>query len=84
VVQVVETEGSTSHAADEDVQLFSLVLINSCIELGGPEIGKHPKLLRMIQDDLFHHLIHYGTRSAPLLFSMICSIVLNIYHFLKR
>ncbi|CAK7334922.1 unnamed protein product [Dovyalis caffra] len=83
-VQVVETEGSTSHAADEDVQLFALVLINSGIELGGDAIGKHPKLLRMIQDDLLHHLIHYGARGGPLLFSMICSIVLNIYLSLRR
>jgi brefeldin A-resistance guanine nucleotide exchange factor 1 len=84
VVEVVETEGSTSHTVDEDVQLFALVLINSAIELSGDAIGKHPKLLRMIQDDLFHHLIHYGTRSSPLVLSMICSTVLNIYNFLRR
>lgn len=84
VVEVVETEGSTWQTADEDVQLFALVLINCAIELSGDAIGKHPKLLRMIQDDLFHHLIHYGTCSTPLVLSMICSIVLNIYHFLRR
>ncbi|KAJ0032016.1 hypothetical protein Pint_13148 [Pistacia integerrima] len=82
VVQIMETEGS--HSADEDVQLFALVLINSSIELSGEAIGKHPKLLRMIQDDLFHHLIHYGEGSSPLVLSMICSTVLNIYHFLRR
>ncbi|XVF34803.1 hypothetical protein REPUB_Repub18cG0089900 [Reevesia pubescens] len=84
VVEVVETEGSTWHTADEDVQLFALVLINCAIELSGDVIGKHPKLLRMIQDDLFHHLIHYGTCSGPLVLSMICSTVLNIYHLLRR
>uniref|UniRef100_A0A2N9FAY8 SEC7 domain-containing protein n=1 Tax=Fagus sylvatica TaxID=28930 RepID=A0A2N9FAY8_FAGSY len=84
VVEVVEMEGSTSHSADEEVQHFALVLINSAIELSGDEIGRHPKLLRMIQDDLFHHLIHYGTCSSPLVLSMICSTVLNIYHFLRR
>lgn len=84
VVEVVETDGKTSHTSDEDVQLFALVLINSAIELSGDGIGKHPKLLRMIQDDLFHHLIHYGTCSSPLVLSMICSTVLNIYHFLRR
>ncbi|KAF5482055.1 hypothetical protein F2P56_002653 [Juglans regia] len=84
VVQVVETESSSFQAADEDVQLFALVLINSAIEWSGDEIGRHPKLLRMIRDDLFHHLIHYGIRSSPLVLSMICSTVLNIYHFLRR
>ncbi|CAB4288468.1 unnamed protein product [Prunus armeniaca] len=85
VVQVVETDqGSTVQTADEDVQLFALVLINSAIELSGDGIGSHSKLLRMMKDDLFHHLVHYGTRSSPLVFSMICSTVLNMYHFLRR
>lgn len=84
VVRVVEMEGSTFHDPDEELQHFALVLINSAIELSGEEIGRHSKLLRMIQDDLFHHLIHYGTCSSPLVLSMICSTVLNIYHFLRR
>ncbi|CAL1359466.1 unnamed protein product [Linum trigynum] len=84
VVEVVESEGNLYRTSDEDVQLFALVLINSAIELSGDAIGNHPKLLRMIQDDLFHHLIHYGTSSSPLVLSMICSTVLNIYHFLRR
>lgn len=82
VVELVETEGSTLH--DEDLQLFALVLINSAMELSGDGIGRHPKLLRMVQDDLFHHLIYYGTCSSPLVLSMICSTVLNTYHFLRR
>ncbi|KAL2321246.1 hypothetical protein Fmac_030215 [Flemingia macrophylla] len=84
VVSIVEADGSGSHTADEDVQIFALVLINSAIELSGDEIGKHPKLLRMIQDDLFHHLIYYGTWSSSFVLSMICSTVLNAYHFLRR
>ncbi|KAF9616848.1 hypothetical protein IFM89_032698 [Coptis chinensis] len=84
VVEVVDMDGSTATNADEDVQLFALILINSAIELSGEGIGKHPKLLRMVQDDLFHHLIHYGMCSSPLLLAMICSTVLNIYHFLRR
>lgn len=84
VVSVVETDGSAPHTADEDVQIFALVLINSAIELSGDEIAKHPKLLRMIQDDLFHHLIYYGTWSSSFVLSMICSTVLNAYHFLRR
>ncbi|KAM5547703.1 ARF guanine-nucleotide exchange factor GNL2 [Rosa sericea] len=84
VVEVVETEGSTVQTADEDVQLFALVLINTAIELSGDGIGTHSKLLRMMKDDLFHHLVHYGTCSSPVVFSMICSTVLNMYHFLRR
>ncbi|XP_077230483.1 GNOM-like 2 [Tasmannia lanceolata] len=84
VVEVVDAEGLTTTNTDEDVQLFALVLINSAIELGGEGVGKHRKLLRMIQDDLFHHLIHYGTYCSLLVLSMICSIVLNLYHFLRR
>ncbi|KAJ0971279.1 hypothetical protein J5N97_019238 [Dioscorea zingiberensis] len=84
VGEVVESaDGLGSMNSDEDVQLFALVLINSAIELGGEGMGRHPKLLRMIQDDLFHHLIHYATRCSPLVLSMICSIVLNLYHFLR-
>ncbi|KAJ9167791.1 hypothetical protein P3X46_019385 [Hevea brasiliensis] len=81
VVEVVEVERVSSH---ENIQIFGLVLINSAIELSRDAIGKHPKLLRIIQDDLFHHLIHYGMSSSPLMLSMICSTVLNIYHFLRR
>ncbi|KAL5975520.1 hypothetical protein ACLOJK_019844 [Asimina triloba] len=84
VVVVVDADGLSPTNTDEDVQIFALVLINSAIELGGEGIGKHQKLLRMIQDDLFQHLIHYGTCSSPLFLSMICSTVLNLYHFLRR
>lgn len=84
VVEVVETDGSTVQTADEDMQLFALILINTAIELSGDGIGTHSKLLRMMKDDLFHHLVHYGTCSSPVVFSMICSTVLNMYHFLRR
>ncbi|KAG2279138.1 hypothetical protein Bca52824_061693 [Brassica carinata] len=81
---VENSEGTSVHTADEDVQIFALVLINSAIELSGDAIGQHPKLLRMVQDDLFHHLIHYGASSSPLVLSMISSCILNIYHFLRK
>ncbi|XP_043725582.1 ARF guanine-nucleotide exchange factor GNL2-like [Telopea speciosissima] len=84
VVEITETDGSTTPNSDEDVQLFALVLINSAIELSGDGIANHTKLLKLIQDELFYHLIYYGTRSSPLVLSMICSTVLNIYHFLRR
>ncbi|TVU50203.1 hypothetical protein EJB05_01567, partial [Eragrostis curvula] len=70
--------------SEEDVMLFSLVLVNSAVELGGEAIGRHPKLLRLIQDDLFYHLIRHATDCSPLVLSMICSTALNLYHFLRR
>uniref|UniRef100_J3LV97 SEC7 domain-containing protein n=1 Tax=Oryza brachyantha TaxID=4533 RepID=J3LV97_ORYBR len=81
---VATPDGHGAFTTEEDVELFSLVLINSSIELGGDAIGKHPKLLRLIQDDLFFHLIHNATESSPLVLSMICSTALNLYHFLRR
>ncbi|RVX11057.1 ARF guanine-nucleotide exchange factor GNL2 [Vitis vinifera] len=39
VVEVVDMDGSQVQTADEDVQLFALVLINSAIQLSGDEIG---------------------------------------------
>lgn len=85
---VNDSDGNYSHThnhiPDLNIQMFALVLINSAVELSGDSMGKHPKLLRMIQDDLFHHLIYYGTSCTPLVLSMICSTVLNMYHFLRR
>ncbi|OEL36569.1 ARF guanine-nucleotide exchange factor GNL2 [Dichanthelium oligosanthes] len=81
---VVTPDGQGAFTSEEDVMLFSLVLVNSAVELGGEAIGKHAKLLRLIQDDLFYHLIHYATEYNPLVLSMICSTALNLYHFLRR
>ncbi|KAF6162381.1 hypothetical protein GIB67_012529 [Kingdonia uniflora] len=68
---------------DEDVPLFTLSLINSAIELGGPSICQHPKLLALIQDELFRNLMLFGLSMSSLLLSMVCSIVLNLYHHLR-
>lgn len=84
LVEIVETEGSAPQNSDEEIQLFALVSINTAIELSGGAIGKHRRLLKMVQDELFNHLITFGPSSSPLVLSMICSIVLNIYHFLRR
>ncbi|XP_010240903.1 PREDICTED: ARF guanine-nucleotide exchange factor GNL2 [Nelumbo nucifera] len=84
VVEVMDSEGLTTPNSEDNFQLFAFVLINSTIELSGEVIPKHPKILRMIQENLFHSLIHYGTGSSPLFLSIICSTVLNIYHFLRR
>lgn len=75
---------STDTIFNEEEELFALLLINSVIELGGDSINHHPGLVHIIQDDLFHHIIHYGTRSSLPIFSMICIIAFNLYQFCRR
>ncbi|RZS16979.1 hypothetical protein BHM03_00049067 [Ensete ventricosum] len=70
-------------ALDEDVPLFALGMINSVIELGGASICRHPKLLSLIQDELFRNLMQLGLSVSPLILSMVCSIVLNLYRHLR-
>eukprot|EP00249_Psilotum_nudum_P020568 c27761_g1_i1 orf=605-5020(+) len=76
--------GQNLLAIDEDVPLFALGLINSAIELGGQSFGCHPELLAFVQDDLFRYLMQLGLSMNPLILSMVCSIVLNLYHHLRR
>ncbi|KAG2268208.1 hypothetical protein Bca52824_062763 [Brassica carinata] len=68
---------------DEDVPLFALNMINSAIELGGASIRHHPRLLSLIQDELFRNLMQFGLSMSPLILSMVCSIVLNLYQHLR-
>ncbi|KAG9153927.1 hypothetical protein Leryth_025748 [Lithospermum erythrorhizon] len=70
-------------AYDEDVPLFALGLINSAIELGGSSFERHPKLLSILQGDLFQNLMRFGLSISPLILSTVCSIVLNLYHHLR-
>ncbi|XP_042481829.1 ARF guanine-nucleotide exchange factor GNOM [Macadamia integrifolia] len=74
---------SNSMASHEDVPLFALGLINSAIELGGPSIRQHPKLLALIQDELFRNLMQFGLSMSPLILSIVCGIVLNLYYHLR-
>ncbi|ERN01475.1 hypothetical protein AMTRI_Chr03g54850 [Amborella trichopoda] len=74
---------SNTIAFDEDVPLFALGLINSAIELGGLAIERHAKLLSLIQDELFRNLMQFGLSMSPLILSMVCSVVLNLYHHLR-
>ncbi|XP_050236466.1 ARF guanine-nucleotide exchange factor GNOM [Mercurialis annua] len=87
LLNVVEHMGmdprSNTMAFDEDVPLFALGLINSAVELGGPSIPRHPRLLSLIQDELFRNLMQFGLSMSPLILSMVCSIVLNLYHHLR-
>ncbi|XP_047333224.1 ARF guanine-nucleotide exchange factor GNOM [Impatiens glandulifera] len=70
-------------ALDEDVPLFALTMINSAIELGGPSIRQHPRLLSLVQDELFRNLMQFGLSMSPLILSTVCSIVLNLYNNLR-
>ncbi|CAO2829540.1 unnamed protein product [Amaranthus hypochondriacus] len=74
---------SNGLAIDEDAPLFALGLINSAIELGGASFVRHPRLLNLIQDELFRNLMLYGLSPSPLILSMVCSVVLNLYHHLR-
>ncbi|KAJ8547970.1 hypothetical protein K7X08_021206 [Anisodus acutangulus] len=83
LLNVVEHIGmgprANTMAFDEDVPLFALGLINSAIELGGPTIRSLPRLLSLVQDELFRNLMQFGLSMSPLILSMVCSIVLNLY-----
>ncbi|XWS40913.1 hypothetical protein CRYUN_Cryun17cG0037000 [Craigia yunnanensis] len=87
LLNVIENIGfgpkSNPIAYDEDVPLFALGLINSAIELGGPSFSRHPKLLALIQDELFRNLMQFGLSKSPLILSTVCSIVLNLYYHLR-
>lgn len=83
VVEQVGVARSNTIAFDEDVPLFALGLINSAIELAGPSVRNHPRLLSLIQDELFRNLMQFGLSMSPLILSMVCSVVLNLYHHLR-
>lgn len=87
LLNVIEHMGtgprSNSLAFDEDVPLFALGLINSAIEIGGPSFRQHPRLLTLVQDELFRNLMQFGLSMSPLILSMVCSIVLNLFHNLR-
>ncbi|KAK9689601.1 hypothetical protein RND81_09G070700 [Saponaria officinalis] len=74
---------SNGSAYDEDAPLFALGLINSAIELGESSFLKHPSLLHLIQDEPFRNMMLFGLSPSPLILSMVCSIVLNLYHHLR-
>ncbi|XP_024515281.1 ARF guanine-nucleotide exchange factor GNOM [Selaginella moellendorffii] len=75
--------GESLGGTDEDVPQFALALINSAIEFGGPSFGKHQRLISLVRDELFRNLMQMGLSSNPIILSMVCSIVLNLYHHLR-
>ncbi|KAJ8546039.1 hypothetical protein K7X08_018622 [Anisodus acutangulus] len=84
VMESIEISSRSNPIAyEEDVPLFALGLINSAIELGGASFGNHPKLLALIQEELFHNLMRFGLSMSPLILSTVCSVVLNLYHHMR-
>ncbi|KAK6123799.1 hypothetical protein DH2020_042453 [Rehmannia glutinosa] len=84
VIDIMETDGLTFQIAGRKYTSFCVVLDQFRYRIERGQHRQTPKLMRMVQGDLFHHLIHYGASSSPLVLSMICSTVLNIYHFLRK
>ncbi|KAK4403054.1 ARF guanine-nucleotide exchange factor GNOM [Sesamum angolense] len=83
-----ESNARTDNGKDSVPYDFHLMtepygLINSAIELGGPAIRHHPRLLNLVQDELFRNLMQFGLSMSPLILSMVCSIVLNLYQHLR-
>ncbi|MCO5614571.1 hypothetical protein L7F22_068854 [Adiantum nelumboides] len=77
--------GRDLRAIDEDVPLFALGLINSAVILAGAYLGLYVELLTIVQDGLFRSLMHLAlTSKNPLILSIICSVVLNLYHHHRR
>jgi brefeldin A-resistance guanine nucleotide exchange factor 1 len=79
-----QSPGQLVLAGDEDSPQFALMLINSAIELGGEALSYHPKLLALIQDELFRNLMVIGLLQNPLVLSLVFGVVLNLYHHLRR
>eukprot|EP00850_Spirogloea_muscicola_P004010 SM000017S02750 [mRNA] locus=s17:5236:10862:- [translate_table: standard] len=69
---------------EEDMPLFALGLITTALELCGPAVADHPKLLALVQDELFRSLMQLGLSTSPPLLSLVCSAVLSLYQFLRR
>ncbi|KAG0611346.1 hypothetical protein M758_7G134300 [Ceratodon purpureus] len=79
-----QSPGQLVLAGDEDSPQYALMLINSAIEIGGEALSYHPKLLVLIQDELFRNLMVIGLSQNPLVLSLVFGIVLNLYHHLRR
>ncbi|KAJ7569171.1 hypothetical protein O6H91_01G064200 [Diphasiastrum complanatum] len=79
-----DTSGQNYILNDEDLPQFALGLVNSAIELGGQSFSHHPKLLSLIQDELFRNLMQIWMPYNPIVLSMVCTTVLKLYHTLQR
>ncbi|GBG74811.1 hypothetical protein CBR_g19322 [Chara braunii] len=68
----------------EDMSLFGLALINSALEVGGSNFARHPRLLALVQDELFRNLMQMGLSQNLSLLSLVCGIILSLYRHLRR
>ncbi|CAI5510834.1 unnamed protein product [Closterium sp. Naga37s-1] len=70
--------------AHEDMPLFALQLISTALDLTGEHVALHPRLLALVSDDLFRSFFLLAASPNPLLFPLICSIVLRLFLCLRR
>ncbi|GJP82710.1 hypothetical protein CLOP_g12958 [Closterium sp. NIES-67] len=66
--------------ADDDVSLLALSLISAALELAGPSVVRHPRLLSLIQDELFRSLLQLGLSPNLLVLSQVLAIVQTLFH----
>ncbi|CAI5524848.1 unnamed protein product [Closterium sp. Naga37s-1] len=57
--------------ADDDVSLLALSLISAALELAGPAVVHHPRLLSLVQDELFRSLLQLGLSPNLLVLSQV-------------
>ncbi|CAI5458647.1 unnamed protein product [Closterium sp. Yama58-4] len=70
--------------AHEDMPLFALQLISTALDLTGEHVALHPRLLALVSDDLFRSFFLLAASPNPLVFPLICSIVLRLFLCLRR
>eukprot|EP00271_Cylindrocystis_brebissonii_P013215 TRINITY_DN32894_c0_g1_i1.p1 TRINITY_DN32894_c0_g1~~TRINITY_DN32894_c0_g1_i1.p1 ORF type:complete len:1612 (+),score=297.74 TRINITY_DN32894_c0_g1_i1:164-4837(+) len=78
-----DPSSNLGEGGEEDMPLFALDLINSALELAGPSLARHPKLLLLVQEDLFRSLMQLGLSGNVLVLSLVCSVALNLYTNLR-
>ncbi|CAI5471145.1 unnamed protein product [Closterium sp. Yama58-4] len=66
--------------ADDDVSLLALSLISAALELAGPAVVLHPRLLSLVQDELFRSLLQLGLSPNLLVLSQVLAIVQTLFH----
>ncbi|CAI5479538.1 unnamed protein product [Closterium sp. Yama58-4] len=66
--------------ADDDVSLLALSLISAALELAGPAVVRHPRLLSLVQDELFRSLLQLGLSPNLLVLSQVLAIVQTLFH----
>lgn len=56
---------------EEETPLLPLSLVSAALELAGSALGDHPKLLVLVQDNLFRALLYHGLSPNVLVLSQV-------------